>query len=270
MNRSRFHPQRSRSHPYRSRSIQLLAVSTLFAWACDTSNLSAPEPTTLESAPTLRAPLVTQADLTPSRTVVHGTDPVGSDSADPDGPAMTDGISRPLQQITGARTSTGFGSGYAYAVGQHFYVGNVGGISTTAHVAFGDKHVGSHTNDRQDYTPFLIDFGQTKYIVEAARVYTDQECGLTVNGNSSHRAWWQFFQGQSVSAWGTALQSTQGTPSRQVACGSSGGIGTGTSSQTTSSGFVCSYYITFDLGSGEILSAELLSCSAVGGSDDWM
>jgi len=261
---------RTHAHPSHSRPVQLLAVCTLLASGCDTSSPAAPEPVSVESAPTLRAPLLTRADLTPSRTVVHGTDPVGADGADPAGPAMTDGVTRPLQQITGARTGTGFGSGYAFAVGQHFYTGNVGAISTTANVTFGDKHVGSHTSDRQDYTPFLIDFGQTKYIVQSARVYTSRECGLTVDGSSKHRAWWQFFQGQSVAAWGTALQSTQGRPTHQGACASSGGTGTGTSSETTSSGLVCTYYITFDLGTGRILNAELLSCSSVTGTDDWI
>lgn len=178
--------------------------------------------------------------------------------------AVLEDTQRPLQEIFYPDTRVGFQPGYAYSLGVHQYIGNMGSVSTTAQVSHLDKHLGSFTSDKQQYTPFLFDFGEVKHIWTQAKVYTDHTCGLSVQGSSTHAAWWQFFTGTGAPAWGTARVTTQAQPVAQGGC-SSGRIGQSTGTEERSGGMVCTYFITYDMDTGEWLSAELLFCSTVGG-----
>jgi hypothetical protein len=95
-------------------------------------------------------------------------------------------------------------------------------------------------------------------------VYTDHECGLSVQGSSDHRAWWQFWQGRSTAEWGTARRTSQAAPVAQGACAQ-----TGTSqahvSETQPTGIVCYYLVTYDMNTMEVLRADFLYCTGSGG-----
>ncbi len=195
----------------------------------------------------------------------HGTRPQTPRPKSGQGPARIEddeNTSRPIQQIFNPHTGVGFGSGHAWAMGRHDYIGNVGSVSTTAHVAFEDQPLGDQDAHRQDYTPFLLDWGISKFIWVQAKVFTDHTCGLSVFGSSDHRASWQFFQGTGVSAWGTARQTSQAAPVTQDGCASSSTSSGGGSDG--SHGSLCYYFITYDTRTGEIVSADFLACTGVG------
>lgn len=182
----------------------------------------------------------------------------------PDEPALIDGVPRPLQQIFSAQTRVGYDHGYAWALGSHRYIGNVASIATTAHVAYGSAHLGSQTANKQDYMPFLLDFGTVKFIWVQPKVYTDHDCGLSVQGNSDHRAWWQFYQGRSTAEWGTARRTSQAAPVAQGACAQSG-TSQAHISETQPTGIVCYYLVTYDMNTMEVLRVDFLYCTGSGG-----
>ena len=211
----------------------------------------------------LRVPRLTQSDLEQRDFVelLPDGDPVAR-VIDPDDYEYS---SRPLQQIFDARTRVYFQPGYAAALGIHSYIGNVGTIATTAHVTYLDQDLGSHTAHREQYTPFVLDLGMTKTVFAEARVFTDYTCGLQVQGNSNHRAHWQFFTGTAVPLWGSSRRTSQASPASNGSCtdrrtGQRGGT------ETRAGGIVCRYLITYDLDTGEILAADLLDCSSTGGT----
>lgn len=245
---------------YRSRlTLALLSIGTVLAGCADETPVS---PGSLEPAASLlvNAPTLTAEDLMLSTGVHHGSDPEES------GPALAelDGedVSRPLQQVIDPETRVGFDPGYAWSLGRHDYIGNVASVQTTATVAYHDQYVGSQTAKAQDYTPFLLDLGQVKLIWTWAKVYSDHECGLTVQGSSQHKAWWQFYQGKGTSEWGVDQKPSQAAPVGQSGCTQE--TGGATESSESSSGVVCTYFITYDLDTGEILNAELLYCTVRG------
>lgn len=182
-----------------------------------------------------------------------------------DGPQATEvwgDLDRPLQAIFGAKTLTGFYTGMAWAEGQQSYIGNVGSVETTARVTIEDKYLADQVAKQQDYIPFLLDFGRKKFISVFAPVHTDHTCGLTVRGSSFHAATWQFFQGTGVSNWGQAIQSSTANPSSQSPCESGPTTGQVTVGSPSTGGSVCYYLVTYDLGTGQIYSAQLLFCSS--------
>jgi hypothetical protein len=184
-----------------------------------------------------------------------GDDPDGDDSEPPDD------VERPLQRIIDPRTITGLWPGKAWAEGANRYVGNVGRIETTAKVTFEGQSLAEQPVVIQDHVPFIFDFGQIKFITAFAPVSTDHECGLTVRGSSLHAASWQFFTGAGAPAWGEAIVTTVATHSSQPICpvddpGPTGVSGPGPGGST------CHYRIEYDLDSGQVISVELLYCSA--------
>ena len=187
--------------------------------------------------------------LTPPRAALDGAAPVAP---------PVDLTDTPPSSILNARTETGFRPGFAFAFGTHDYSGNIGRIETTARASHRDRFLGSLTAERQDYIPFLTDLGRIKKIWTWAKIFTDETCGVTVGGSSVHSAWWEFFQGRSASSWGRSSISTQGTDSSQPAC--TGGTGGYEREDLEPGGLICSYWITYDLRSGEILSADFLGC----------
>lgn len=177
--------------------------------------------------------------------------------------------SRPLQELFNVRTVTGLAEdyGYVFAIGLHDYIGNMGAISTTAHAAFDDQHLGSYTAERQNYTPFLLDFGTVKDIWASARVYTDKTCGLTALGDSKHSAWWQFFQGRSAPMWGVSMSYSQAQPTRQRACASTSTAVYGGGDGSTT-GMICYVLITWDLETGQVVDTTVLACTGTG-DEQW-
>lgn len=244
---------------YRSRfTLSLLLTGTVVAGCVEESPVSPGRPPSTP-VPSVNAPVLTPDDLVDRTITVREARPEapGPARAELDGEAA----SRPLQQIFDAETRVGFEKGYAYALGRHDYIGNVGFVSTTAQVAHNDAYLGSQSAENQNYTPFLLDWGQLKLIWVSAKVYSDHECGLSVQGKSTHKAWWEFFQGTGVSEWGVDSETSQAAPVSQ-SC-SSGGTGQ-TTSTDESGGMLCYYLITYDLTTGRILNAELLYCTTYG------
>jgi hypothetical protein len=178
-----------------------------------------------------------------------------------------DDLSRPLQQIFDPRTRTRIEGGDGYALGIHDYIGNVGGIQTTVQVAVGDQYLGAFTAERQDYTPFLFDWGLVKKIWAEARVSLSRTCGVEVLGSSRHTAFWQMFQGRSAPLWGVAIKTSQADETTQGGCANDA-TGTRTESGSEPGGVICFYKITFVIGTGEIVGVELLSCTS-SGDEKW-
>ncbi len=246
---------------YRTPPVLAIVVSSLVASACSQPTPAGPLPATFSDAPAVNPPLLTQADLTTTDSIHLLPDPSG------DGPTAVDfdedSFDRPLAQIFNERSTGDFQEGFAGVYGYHDYIGNVGRVSTQAHVSFEHQHLGSAPLNTQQYTPFLLDFGRRKSIWAFPKVYTDQKCGLTVQGSSQHKASWQFYQATSVQNWGVTEKGTQSKPHSQGACtADTGGF---EAEHTQPGGIVCTYWITYDLDTGEIISAELLFCSSTGG-----
>lgn len=166
-------------------------------------------------------------------------------------------LGRPLQEIFDERTDTGFSGSQAWAGGEHKYIGNVGAVETTARLYFEDRELVEQVAREQQYTPFLLDLGRKKFIWAFAPISSDHECGLLIRGSSDHSASWQFFQGSGTSTWGRAVRTSVAEHKKQAPCVREtlepwgGGL----------QGSTCYYRVTYDLDTGEILSAELLYCT---------
>ena len=248
----------------RSRII-LLALVAVAVSGCDRTLPTSMDDTPLGQALEFTVPTVPNGGLDDHTYEVVGDEPLV------EGPQPIEAIDdyeledyvRPLQQVFGATTRVGIDDTYAWALGLHYYIGNVGAISTTVDVIHQSTQLGSHTAHKQNYTPFLADFGTRKHIWVQAKVYTDKTCGLTVNGSSDHQAWWQFFQGRSTSEWGVARRPSQATPASNDPC--SNQTGQAEVSETQPSGITCYYRITYVIGTGEVVAADLLFCTGSGG-----
>jgi hypothetical protein len=242
----------------------LLALLALAA--CDGGDVS---PTAPPSPADLVAPRLPVLPPVSFRSVVYDTlVPTSAHGAETE-IGDEDLASRPLQQLFNVRTRTGLetNDGYVFSYGLHDYIGNVGAVETTAHAVFDDKYLGSYTAERQDYTPFLLDFGTVKSIWAFARVYTDKTCGLTALGDSKHSAWWQFFQGRSAPMWGVSTTYSQAEPSRQPACASTSTVWGGGGDDSTT-GMICYVLITWDLETGEVVDRTVLACTGTG-NEQW-
>lgn len=200
---------------------------------------------------------------------------VAEKSAPPPSPLQSDnpededsfGFLDEVGGIFDARTRVGVDVGYAYALGSHQYVGNKGRIVTQADVAFEGAHLGSQKAETEQYGIFLFDGGRVKHIWANAKVFTDHTCGLSVNGTSQHYAWWEFYQARSAPTWGLVSQTSAATPAYQSTCRhETGGYQYG--GEPSGDGGVCYYWITYDLDTLEILSADLLFCTSSSG-DIW-
>lgn len=254
--------------------IGLGLLVTLCLSGCDGSD---PSPTSISSAfdevvPPVQpgegiifvVPDLASLDLSPT-TSLHDPEPSDLPARSERGD-LEDEQARPLQQIFDAETRVGFEPGYAWALGSHQYIGNLGSVTTTAHATYQDMDLGSHTSTKQKYLPFLADWGLVKHIWQQSKIFTDHECGLSVQGYSDHRAWWQFYQGTSAPEWGLARRSSQAGWARQPAC-SGNATGQFTSGEESAQGTVCYYLITYDMDTGEIVNAEFLFCNSTGGED---
>lgn len=185
-------------------------------------------------------------------------------SEPPDSPTTTE-----MGRIFNEITKVGFGAGYAYSSGRHSYTGNTGKVSTEAVVSYGGEVIGRQPASRQDYIPFLNDFGQVKEIWADAFVFSDEDCGLSVNGSSEHWAWWQWFL-VIPSKWGEVYVTSQAfPPASQGECTepdwSYNGAGTDASTETHWGDPTCWYLVTYDPYTGEVLDAEFLYCDDVEG-----
>ena len=194
----------------------------------------------------------------------------GAASGDPPGPARItedweEELSRPIQQIFDPRTRTRIEGAYGYALGLHEYIGNIGRIATTVQASMGSQYLGAFTAESQDYTPFFFDFGRVKTAWAQARVSLAETCGLEVHGSSVHQAWWQMYQGRSAPMWGVATRTSQADETSQGGCADAA-TGTRKEGRSEPGGVICYYKITYELDTGIIVDAQLLSC--VGSGDE--
>jgi hypothetical protein len=183
-------------------------------------------------------------------------------TADPEPPPERPTHPVPASAIYNAMTFAGFSPGYGYAQGSHRYQGNRGRIETTARVRSEGAVIGSQSAVTEHSNPFVFDFGWLKYISAFAKVYTDIECGLTVDGFSQHRAAWQAVLGGPVSDFQPTEQASQSDVGHQPACEppppppTPGGGGWGGGDPAT-----CWFWLQYDLWTGEVYAAALLFCS---------
>jgi len=202
---------------------------------------------------------VEHREITPSEAPAAALQMEDPDESPPEREAMS--------SIWSERTEVGFQGAYAYSRARHSYSGNVGRVETVATVYYGSQVVGTQPKAAQDYIPFLFDFGMNKSITTEAYVFIDQECGLRVDGTSSHLAWWEWSLVDKVSTWGRSERNSQAFPPvEQPSCqqddilaggfagGSEGGGGSGSGAVT------CWYWVTYDSYTGEIYDAEFLYC----------
>jgi hypothetical protein len=176
-----------------------------------------------------------------------------------------------FSEILSASTNVGFTADYAYSNGRQTYTGNKGRVETRARVSFNGTQIGSQPAFAENYVPYLFDFGRIKQLLAEAYVFIDQDCGLKVDGDSSHFAGWQWFLGGTAPSWGPASMSTQAFPPQsQGACleedtwpdsGSSGGSDGGGAEGPGP--VTCWYWVTYDPETGEIYDADFLYCDGL-------
>jgi len=166
-------------------------------------------------------------------------------------------------------TEVGQQDGRAYSRARQRYTGNHGEISTTATVSYQGTVIGTSTQFRENTIPFLTDWGQEKTLITETYVFTDQRCGLRVEGRSEHVASWEWFLGQ-VSSWGKDAMSSVGFPPYdQPPCEEVvepyGGTGSGAESGGSEGQEVvtCWYLVTIDYQTGEIVDSRFLYCDGV-------
>jgi hypothetical protein len=250
--------------------LSCLAVAFLsLAVGCGQDSPTNPPAVSLEDSGDLelRWPAVTREDRHPSNVVTSApsTGPAGViTEEEPPAEPPEDASASIISPIT----EVGFRPTYAYSRGRHRYVGNIGRVSTEATVTFDGEVLGTQPSERQDATPFLLDWGTIKSISTEAYIFTGHDCGLTVSGSSDHEARWQWFLGGPVPNWGSARMSSQAfppvsqPPCEQEAQPNGGGGGSGGSGGGS---LTCWYWVTYDQFTGEVLDADLLYCEEVGG-----
>jgi len=193
---------------------------------------------------------------------------VVSDTVRPSGPATTDEWSirdDARATIFSAATFVGFDPGYAWARGDQTYSGNHGSVKTTARLSSGGMILGTQEALREAYNPFLIDFGRSKELSAVAHIYTDATCDLTIQGESMHGAWWEFYQGTGVNTWGKVGRSSQAWPESQPPCQTAPPPGRDVYQAANGGSVTCYFMVTYDRRTGEVFSADLLYCDSGGG-----
>jgi len=214
-------------------------------------------------------PALSAKARTPAEIVeVSDSRPAGiiSDTPDDDGPPENVSAT-----IIGPITRVGFTPTYAYSNGRHSYTGNVGRVTTEARVTFDGQTLGVQPAERQNAAAFMLDWGEIKSIWAEAYVFTDQSCGLRVNGSSLHYAWWQWFMGGPAPRWGDASASSQAfPPASQPGCAEdpipdSGGNSSTDGGSDHGDMVTCWYWVTYDPYTGEIYDAQFLYCDDVEG-----
>lgn len=186
------------------------------------------------------------------------SDDGGSDDVD----LETFQAENPMANIYDPRTGASFPPGQAQVVGSHQFTGNVSTIDVTANLAFLDKplaEVQAHAMKSEGLVYGL----EKSTLLGVARIYTDKECGLELNGSSKHMAKWETLTPGTIT-WGEVRLGTQAEPARKPDCEKeiTDGDGAGISSPD---GMICYYLITYDLETGEIYDAELITCDSGGG-----
>lgn len=253
----------------RSRLFPAALVATLAAAGCADEPATAVATADLEEAAhlVLLFPELTSESAPPTevREVEPTTGPARAFSDDPDEPSIDEDA---VGEILSARTDVGFTATYAFSMGRHSYTGNVGAVSTQATVSFDGQVLGTSPASQQNHTPYLFDWGAVKSIWAEAYVFIDQNCGLRVDGQSEHRAWWEWFMAGPVPKWGEAKATTQAfPPAEQLSCeevpvddrGGFGG-GTGESGSEGSDSVTCWYWVTYDPQTGEVYDWSFLFC----------
>jgi hypothetical protein len=167
-------------------------------------------------------------------------------------------------------TQVGHQDNYAYSSARQRYTGNHGEISTTATVTYQGTVIGTTTQFNESTVPYLTDlFGQEKTLLVETYVFTDQRCGLRVEGRSEHVASWQWFLGP-VSNWGRDARTSVGFPPYdQPPCEEAiepygpGGGGAESGGSEGNEVVTCWYLVTIDYQTGEIVDSRFLYCDGV-------
>jgi hypothetical protein len=170
--------------------------------------------------------------------------------------------------ILSAKTDVGFTADYAYSAGRQRYTGNRGRVETTAFVTYNGTPIGTQPAMKEEYVPFLLDFGSIKELVVEAYVFIDRDCGLKVDGNSMHFSGWEWFLGATAPNWGPSGESSQAFPPQsQPACVEEAPEpatgGTGSAEFSGIEGYppvACWYWVTYVPYSGVIYDADFLYC----------
>lgn len=241
----------------------LLSLSAVFG-GCDSQSATRPADPEVALDFALVSPMIGSDDL-----IARAFNTLPTPPPDPDEPAASDVGGefsvRPQQQIWGASSRGRFVGNEARFLATHDYIGNVGYIGSRVDVTENDRAVTSVDSESQDYTPFLVDFGQVKTIYHPTTVHIEEPCGVTVTGRSQHKASWEFFQGRSAPNWGVAIAPSYAKPFRGP-CDRPTGERRGTLEEE--GGRVCTVLITYDLATSEIVNVQILSCYNVG-DDRW-
>ena len=164
----------------------------------------------------------------------------------------------PESDIWNARTTVGFQTGSAWAMGRHDYQGNKSDITTRVTVSLDGTVIGSQSAYVLEDIFFLADFGLPKSLQAIARAFVSQECGLMARGDSDHAAWWEAVPGLNFTSFNkSALTTYSPEPAFQPECApppppTTGGGG--------GDGGYCLVSIWYDPYTGEVVDWEILYC----------
>lgn len=233
------------------------AVLLILAGCSDPPTALAPAelPTALETELPLSAPMLQPSDL------VH-TEVVSEGEPTTNGPMLsTRGTD--VAEIYNEVTRVGILYGNeAYAEGKHEYTGSVGRVDTNLHIEWEAKYLASAsaTRQRSDWLSLSV----RKTVWAYARAQVDKTCGLRLTGNSMHRAWWSYFRITGTTTYGEAIRSSSADPFSQSPCGKKIDGNDPTGEYREGGGISCTYLITYDIDTGEVVDVDLLSCQSGG------
>jgi hypothetical protein len=201
------------------------------------------------------------------------------DSVRPDGPARSEHLGygsypseyesaweeMPASGIWNAHTRANFLPGRLSVVGSHEYIGNKSSIDTRGSLGFQGSVIGTNQAYVEQSHPFPIPMLSPQSIWAEARIYTDQECGLSGWGDSAHAAWWEAVLGGPVFNFSRKQVASHADRAYQPACPPNPPPPPDNDTGVTSTGGggegVCYLWITYDLYSGQIYDSEVLFCT---------
>lgn len=168
--------------------------------------------------------------------------------------------------IKRANTISGMDDHQAWASGMHTYEGNAAHIMTKVRVMSEYEVLGESIAEDQEYEEmFPFGFFQDGWIAKTAVVGIFDSCGLHIEGDSKHEAWWEFYLGTQVATWGRTHTTTRSQPLFQPPCEEEEETTSIVSGGYPEELALCYYYLEYDLNSGEIYEMEFLFCTDVEG-----
>jgi hypothetical protein len=257
---------------YRARTSPIPVAAALFAAGCADAPTAVPPGDVMPGGihfvlPTLDRALLVAADA--------GTEPASDAGPQASDFAEGDYTYEELESylageadaagIWNASTLVSFNPDGPFAFGQHSYTGNKSRLETTVNVRYEGQSIGAQTAAREDDRSFALDFMWPKHMSVMARFFSDQQCGLSVWGGSTHTAWWEAVLGGPVANFGRVERTSQSDLDRQPDCAPpeptyAGGGGGGSDIYVS-----CWYWVIYDPYSGYVYDIDLLYCEEMGG-----